>query len=62
MKIVFATNNRNKLRELQEMLAGSEIEVVGLSDIGCHDEIEENADTIEGNALIKARYVKEHYG
>ncbi len=62
MKIVFATNNRNKLRELQEMLAGSKIEVVGLSDIGCHDEIEENADTIEGNALIKARYVKEHYG
>lgn len=62
MEIVFATNNKNKLRELREMLAGSDIRVLGLADIGCHDEIEENADTIEGNALIKARYVKEHYG
>ncbi len=62
MKIVFATNNKNKLRELQEMLAGRNIEVLGLADIGCNDEIEENADTIEGNALIKARYVKERYG
>lgn len=62
MKIVFATNNRNKLRELQEMLSEKGFEVLGLVDIGCHDDIEENADTIKGNALIKAMYVKEKYG
>ena len=62
MEIVFATNNKNKLRELQEMLVGKDIKVLGLAEIGCHEDIVEDADTIEGNALIKARYVKEHYG
>ncbi len=62
MEIVFATNNKNKLRELQEMLAGGCIKVLGLADIGCHEDIVEDADTIEGNAVIKARYVKDHYG
>ena len=62
MKIVFATNNKNKLRELREMTAGSDIEILGLADVGCNDEIVEDADTIEGNALIKARYVKSKYG
>ncbi len=62
MKIVFATNNRNKLRELREMTAGSDIEILGLTDVGCNDEIVEDADTIEGNALIKARYIKDKYG
>lgn len=62
MKIVFATNNKNKLRELREMLVGRDIEILGLADIACNDDIVEDADTIEGNAMIKARYVKEHYG
>lgn len=59
--IVFATNNAHKLRELREIAAG-QLNVLSLADINCHDEIEETADTIEGNALIKARYIKEHYG
>ncbi len=62
MEIVFATNNKNKLRELQEMLAGTDFKILGLADIGCNEDIVEDADTIEGNALIKARYVKEKYG
>lgn len=62
MKIVFATNNKNKLRELREMAAGSDIDILGLADIGCNEEIIEDADTIEGNALIKARHVKNKYG
>lgn len=62
MEIVFATHNKNKLRELQEMLSGYNITILGLSDIGCNEDIEENATTIVGNAEIKARYVKSHYG
>ena len=62
MEIVFATHNKNKLRELQEMLSGYNITILGLSDIGCNEDIEENATTIVGNAEIKARYVKLHYG
>lgn len=61
MKLVFATNNAHKLEEIRRM-AGSEIEILSLSDIGCHDDIPETADTLEGNALIKARWVKERYG
>lgn len=60
-QIVFASNNDHKLRELRQLL-GSSFEVLSLSDIGCHDDIPETADTFEGNALLKARYVKEHYG
>ena len=60
-QIVFASNNDHKLRELRQLL-GSCFEVLSLSDIGCHDDIPETADTFEGNALLKARYVKEHYG
>ena len=62
MEIVFATHNKNKLRELQEMLSGYNITILGLSDIGCNEDIEENATTIVGNAEIKARYEKLHYG
>ena len=62
MEMVFATHNKNKLRELQEILAGCDIRILGLADIGCNEEIEENATTIEGNAMVKARYVKLHYG
>ena len=60
-KIVFATNNAHKLQELRQMI-GERYEVLGLADIGCHEDIPETADFIEGNAQMKARYVKEHYG
>jgi XTP/dITP diphosphohydrolase len=61
MKIVFATNNQHKLAEVRQIL-GEHFDVVGLNDIGCHEDIPETADTLEGNALQKAHYVKEHYG
>lgn len=61
MQIVFATNNANKLREIRSILGGK-IEILSLSDIGCHDDIPETASTLEGNALIKSRWVKERYG
>ena len=61
MKIVFATNNAHKLQEVRQIL-GDRFEVVGLADIGCHEDIPEPAETLEGNALQKARYVREHYG
>ncbi len=60
-KIVFATNNKHKLSELREIM-GSEYEILSLSDIGCYDDIEETADTIEGNALIKAHFISDKYG
>ena len=59
--IVFATNNAHKLEELQQML-GDEMEMRGLSQIGCTEDVPETADTLEGNARMKADYVKEHYG
>ena len=61
MQIVFATNNAHKLAEIRAIL-GRDIEILSLADIGCHDDIPETADTLEGNALIKARWVKERYG
>ena len=60
-KIVFATNNPNKLREIREIL-GSRFEVVSLSEIGCHDDIPETGSTLEANALQKAQYIHDHYG
>ena len=60
-KIVFATNNAHKLEEVGAML-GENYEVLSLREIGCHDDIPETADTFAGNAIQKARYVKEHYG
>jgi len=59
--LVFATNNAHKLSEVRQIL-GDNFKVVGLADIGCHEDIPETAETLEGNALEKARYVKEHYG
>lgn len=59
--LVFVTNNQNKLREVKELI-GDRFDVLSLEDIGCHEDIEETAATLEGNALIKARYVKEKYG
>lgn len=61
MRLVFATNNANKLQEIRAIL-GSGMEVLSLADINCHDDIPETAPTLEGNALIKARWVKERYG
>lgn len=60
-KIVFATNNAHKLQELRQML-GERYEILGLADIGCHEDIPETADFIEENAQIKARFVKDNYG
>ncbi len=61
MKIVFATGNPNKVREINSIL-GDAVEIIGLKDINCTEEIPETQGTIQGNALQKARYVKEHYG
>lgn len=60
-KLVFATNNEHKLSEMRQIIGGS-FELLSLSDIGCHDDIPETADTLEGNALQKARWIKERYG
>lgn len=59
--MVFATNNEHKLREIRQIL-GNNIGIQSLADIGCNEEIPEDADTLEGNALQKARYVAEKYG
>lgn len=61
MKLVFATNNPHKLREVQQML-GDTFELLSLADIGCDVDIPETADTLEGNALQKAHYIKSHFG
>ena len=60
MKIVFATNNKNKLAEIREIL-GEGMEVLSLEDIGCHDEIPETGNTLEENAMQKAEYIYERY-
>ena len=59
--LVFATNNEHKLSEIRAIFANT-LHILSLADIDCHDDIPENADTLEGNALIKARWVKEKYG
>jgi XTP/dITP diphosphohydrolase len=61
MKLVFASNNKNKIKEFQQQLPAT-IEIVSLEDIGCNEEILETADTIEGNSVLKANYVTEKYG
>lgn len=60
-KIVFATNNKHKLEEIRSIL-GEKFEVLSLSDIGCHEDIPETSDTLEGNAMQKAQYVFDKYG
>lgn len=60
-KIVFATNNLHKIREIREII-GDKAEIVSLEEIGCFDDLPETADTIAGNALMKARFVSEKYG
>ncbi len=61
MKLVFASNNQNKIAEIKQMLPKS-IELLSLEDISCTEDIPETADTIEGNAILKANYVTEKYG
>ena len=61
MKLVFATNNLNKLSEVQKMLPES-IQLLSLKDINCFDDIEETATTLEGNAQIKANYITQKFG
>lgn len=60
-KLVFATNNAHKLDEIRAIMKGK-AEILSLADIGCHDDIPETADTLDGNAMMKARYVYERYG
>lgn len=59
-RLVFATNNAHKLEEVADML-GERIELLSLNDIGCHADIPETGTTLEENALLKARYVNEHF-
>ena len=59
--IVFATNNKHKLKEIRS-ITGSLLKILSLEDIGCRENISETADTLEGNALLKAKYVNEKYG
>ena len=61
MKLVFASNNKNKIQEIQALVP-KHIQIVSLEDIGCTEDIPETADTIEGNAILKANYVTEKYG
>ena len=61
MQLVFASNNKNKIYELQSMLPES-ITILSLESIGCFEDIPETADTIEGNAIQKANYVTQKYG
>ncbi len=61
MKLVFASNNKNKIQEIQALVPNT-IQIVSLEEIGCFEDIPETADTIEGNAILKANYVTEKYG
>lgn len=61
MNLVFASNNKNKIAEIQSMLPES-IKILSLEDINCLEDIPETADTIEGNAILKADYVTQKYG
>ena len=60
-KLVFATNNAHKLEEISAIL-GDKVEILSLKDIHCQVDIPETADTLEGNSLLKAQYIREHYG
>ena len=61
MKIVFATNNLNKLQEIKSLVTNN-INIISLNDIECHDELPENKLTLEGNALEKANFIYSKYG
>lgn len=61
MQLVFASNNQNKIKEIQLLMPNS-IQILSLGDIGCFEEIPETSNTIEGNAILKANYVTEKFG
>ena len=61
MKIVFATNNKHKVEEVKDLLP-EEIQVLTLNEIGCHEDIEETEETLEGNAKLKSDHIKMNYG
>lgn len=61
MELVFATNNKHKLEELQALL-GDKIKLLSLKDIACFEDIPEEQPTLEGNANQKSSYVFEKYG
>lgn len=61
MQLVFATNNLNKIKEVQAILP-QHIKLLSLKDIACNEDIPETQPTIEGNAIQKAEYLKKHYG
>lgn len=61
IELVFATNNRHKLNELSK-LAGDKFHLLSLKDINCFDDIPETADTLEGNAALKAQYIWKKFG
>jgi len=60
-ELVFVTNNLHKLKEISEII-GDEFRIISLAEIGCYDDIPEDAATLEGNASYKARYVYNKYG
>ncbi len=60
-ELIFATNNFHKLTEIQSLISES-FRIRSLQQIGCTEDIEETADTLEGNALLKARYIYDKYG
>ncbi len=60
-KLVFATNNRHKLEEVGDVLK-DQLEILSLKEINCFDDIPETADTLEGNALLKAKHIYDNYG
>jgi XTP/dITP diphosphohydrolase len=61
MKLCFASNNDHKLSEIRQIV-GNQYQVVSLQEIGCHEELAEDQDTLEGNSRQKAEYVWQHYG
>ncbi len=61
MEICFATNNKNKIKEIENLLEGK-VKLLGLADIGCDEELPETQKTLEGNSLQKAEYVCQKYG
>ena len=61
MQLVFATNNINKLREVQSLIP-NHIKLLSLEEVGCYEDVPETQETIEGNAIQKATYIKEKYG
>ena len=61
MKLVFATNNSNKIKEVSNLIS-NQIEIMSLKDIGCKEDIVESENTIIDNAILKANYIKNNYG